>query len=503
MPSSSLHKNLVRLSPIATIVALSFACGSEGGPSDGAGGTQGSTGGASTTGGAANVGGTSNSGGATNPTGGATSTGGSTNPTGGATNTGGGSVGGGANESGGGPGTGGGASETAADCSSAEGEVPPLKLTEVVGGLDNPVYALNPPGDDRLFVITLTGTVRIVKDGTLLPTPFLDLGDKVQVGGGAGGDETGLLGIAFHPEYATNGLFYLHYSDGNDPNSTGDSIVEEYKVSDSADVADAASGRLVLKVEQPSNGGSLRNHKGGSIAFGSDGLLYIGLGDGGGSGDTQGNGQKLTTLLGKILRINPLAEGGSPYTSPPGNLKDTVSEALPEIWDYGLRNPFRFTFDLCNGDLYIGDVGQNLWEEINIEKAGDGHHNYGWNRMEGLHCYSPSTNCDMSGITLPLIEIERADGRSISGGAVYRGSSIPGLRGAYFYADYATNLVWYAYYDRDAGTVSDSISVTQELNPITIVAITNGNDGELYFTSFGQFGATPTPGAIYKLEAAD
>jgi len=496
--TSSLTKSFVRLSPIATILALSFACGSESeGPIGGSGG-QGDTGGAAAGGDPSASGGAAPGGGSGNADSGGSSAGGQAPGSGGdGTDTGGAASGGDGNGSGGSSGSG---NDSGADCSPNEGEVPPLKLTQVAGNLDGPVFTTHPPGDDRLFVITLTGSVRVIKDGALLPTPFLDISSKVAVGG-AGGDERGLLGIAFHPDYAENGLFYLHYSDANDPNNSGDSIIEEYKVSSDPDVADPGSGRLILKVEQPDNG-IFRNHKGGAIGFGADKMLYIGLGDGGGSNDPEGNGQKLTTLLGKILRINPLADGDKAYTIPEGNLKDKVSEALPEIWDYGLRNPFRFTFDPCTGDLYIGDVGQNKYEEIDIELAGDGGHNYGWNRTEGFHCFSPMTGCDETGITPPYIELERSDGSSITGGAVYRGSSIPSLRGAYFYADYVSNRAWYAFFDREAKEISSSVSVTQELSATSIVAITTGNDGELYFTSLGPIsGNSIGPGAIYKLEA--
>jgi glucose/arabinose dehydrogenase len=308
--------------------------------------------------------------------------------------------------------------------------------------------------------------------------------------------------MAFHPGYATNGLFYVHYSDKADTNDTGDTIIEEYKVSAaSADEADAASGRVVLKVEQPTNSSSLfRNHKGGSILFGSDDLLYIGLGDGGGSGDTDathgtGNGQNLSSLLGKVLRINPIASGGGQYTSPAGNLKDKLPAAAPEIWDYGLRNPFRSSFDGCTGDLYIGDVGQDKWEEVNVERAGEGQKNYGWNKTEGNHCYQPMSGCDETGITKPALEYDHGTGKSLTGGAVYRGKAIPALRGAYLYADFQSNAVWSTFYDRAQGTVSTPVSLKQDLNNVTsIVSITNGADGELYLVSL--------MGGVYKLEAA-
>lgn len=394
------------------------------------------------------------------------------------------------------------------DCSPPEGEVPPLKLTQVGGNLARPVDVTHPPNDNRLFVIQLDGTVRIIKDGQLVETPFLSLGNKV-VAGGAGGDERGLLGIAFHPNYAQNGLFYLHYSAGSGvPGAnTSDTVIEEYKVSSDPDVADPASARVVLTVEQPDNGNALfLNHKGGSINFGPDGMLYIGLGDGGGSGDDHGPSgsgfaQNTSMLLGKMLRIDPVESGGQPYTTPPDNLVQSMQGAAPEIWSYGLRNPFRSSFDACTGDLYIGDVGQNEWEELNIQKAGEGHKNYGWNTMEALHCYG-SQSCDQNGLTPPFIELDRDAGRSITGGSVYRGSSIPALRGAYFYADYSMNNAWYLRYDRDAGTVSTPVAVAQELNVTSVVAIKNGPDGELYFVSLGPAMGNNPGGGVFRLEAA-
>jgi glucose/arabinose dehydrogenase len=196
------------------------------------------------------------------------------------------------------------------------------------------------------------------------------------------------------------------------------------------------------------------------------------------------------------LRIDPRANGEAAYSSPPGNLRDSMASAAPEIWDYGLRNPFRFTFDGCTGDLYIGDVGQNELEELDIEKAGDGHRNYGWNQTEGNACFEPSTDCDWTGITRPILDYDRDAGKSITGGAVYRGRAIPSLRGTYFYADYQDGRVWTVVYDRVSGTASAPVSRSQELNNVVhIVSITNGADGELYFVSLD--------GGVYQLRAAE
>jgi glucose/arabinose dehydrogenase len=515
------------LSILSTLVISSFvvlACGSNGTP--GATGGASSIGGSAASGGAGQAGGNANAGGTTNSGGSLTNSGGSNvgggPPAGGGNSGGAPNSGGGSGDSGGGSGDSGGSDNGSGgngsggaptnnnpiggtgkyDCSAATGEVPVLKLTKLTGDLNLPVDAAHPPDDDRLFVITLAGQIRIYKDGALVSTPFLDITSKVAVGGSPG-DERGLLGIAFHPDYATNGLFYVHYNLKS--SSAGDSQIEEYKVSDNPDVADATSARTVLTVAQP--GMNQFNHKGGAINFGPNKLLFIGLGDGGGSGDqhTPPNGQSTATLLGKILRINPLKDGDKAYTTPADNLVMDVNGAKPEIWDYGLRNPFRSSFDACTGDLYIGDVGQNDKEEIDIEKVGEGRQNYGWNTMEGLQCYPANvTNCDKTGLTLPLIEVDDSEGTSITGGSVYRGKEIPGIRGVYFYADYVSNKVWWTKFDRTAGTVSTPTSITQDLNPKTIVAIRNGNDGELYFVSLGlSFGGNPSTsmGAVYKLEA--
>ena len=456
-------------------------------------------------GGATNSGGV-NSGGNAGNNGGGPASGGGTGDSGGSA----GNSGGGANQSSGGGsgdnGSGGSGNEFSGvpgaegfDCSPPMGDVPALKATAVVTtGLSQAMHVAYEPGGaaNRLFVLEREGVIRVIDDGALVSTPFLDFSSKA-VAGAAGGDERGALGFAFHPDYATNGLFYVHYSDAADSNDSGDSIIEEYKVTSDANVADASSGRLVLKVEQPvHSNAAFKNHKGGAINFGRDGFLYIGLGDGGSSGDPQGNGQSLTSLLGKILRINPVESGGNPYSSPAGNLKDTMASALPEIWDYGLRNPFRSSFDGCTGDFYIGEVGQNAWEEVNIEKVGEGGKNYGWNTMEGTHCYQPMTDCDQTGLTLPVLDYDRQAGQSITGGAVYRGSSIPGLRGAYFYADYQANKVWMTVYDRNTGAISTPVSLTQDLSNVSqIVSIANGSDGELYLVSLMN--------GVYKLESAE
>lgn len=461
---------------------LAFAaCGNDGGsgPGDGTGGADpGAGGGGNATGGT-----TGNSGGASSDSGGSNAGGGP-------------AAGGGPSNSGGNEnGTGG---DNASfdgvpgaegyDCSPATGEVPALKATKVAD-VANPMVLAHEPGGDanRFYVLDGEGKVMLVQDGTV--STFLDFSSKVYAALSPG-DETGALGMAFHPDYAENGLFYVHYSEG--AGNSADTIIEEYTVSADPNVADPASARLVLKVDQPSN---RKNHKGGAINFGKDGYLYIGLGDGGGAGDPDRNGQNVALLLGKILRINPLEEGANAYSIPAGNLKDTMASAAPEIWDYGLRNPFRSTFDGCTGDFYIGDVGELTLEEFNVEKAGEGGKNYGWNTMEGNQCFQPMTGCNQDGITLPVHTYPRSTGQSITGGAVYRGTAIPALRGTYFFAEYwMPAKVFMTVYDRATGMVSTPVRVQALSEGVpSITAINNGADGELYILSLDN--------GVFKIEA--
>jgi len=293
----------------------------------------------------------------------------------------------------------------------------------LVSGLSEPLDIQTAPGDtNRLFIVGKTGTIRVFSGGALLPRAFLDISSRV-----SNGSEQGLLGLAFHPQFATNRRFYVDYTDGN-----GDTRVVEFLASAGLDSA-TATEREILFVAQPA-----ANHNGGQITFGPDGYLYIALGDGGGSGDTYHNGQNLGSLLAKLLRVN--VDAGSPYSIPSGNPFASQAGARGETWDYGLRNPWRFSFDRLNGDLYIADVGQNLYEEVDYEPRGAGGKNYGWNIMEGLHCYGSST-CNQAGLTLPVVEYSHQAGCSITGGYVYRGREIPELGGAYFYGDYCTGII--------------------------------------------------------------
>ena len=294
----------------------------------------------------------------------------------------------------------------------------------VADGLSEPVDLTAPPGDTtRIFIVEKTGKIRILKGGQVLSRAFLDISSLV-----SRGSEQGLLGLVFHPQYASNGKFYVDYTD-----VSGDTRVVEYLVSSDPESASAVS-REILFVDQP-----FSNHNGGQVAFGPDGYLYIGYGDGGDGGDPQGNGQNLNALLGKILRID--VNSGSPYSIPAGNPFQGQTGKRGEIWSYGLRNPWRFSFDRANGDMYIADVGQERWEELDYEPAGLGGRNYGWNRMEGKHCYPPGTSCNQTGLVLPVAEYDHPTGCSVTGGYVYRGKLHPELAGTYFYGDYCTGLL--------------------------------------------------------------
>lgn len=284
-------------------------------------------------------------------------------------------------------------------------------------------------GSKRLFICEQTGKIKIIKNGQVLEKPFLDVSGKLD-GMGKAYSEKGLLGIAFHPNYKNNGRFFIYYS-APESNSVYDhkSIVAEYKVSEHADVADATSHTVIMEIKQPES-----NHNGGQLAFGPDGYLYIGLGDGGGAGDqhgAMGNGQNLTTHLGKILRIDVDAQ--KPYAIPKDNPFVAIKVVKPEIWAYGLRNPWRFSFDRKSGQLFCADVGQDKWEEVNIISKGK---NYGWRVMEGAHCYKPDKNCDQKNLVLPIAEYGHDKGISVIGGYVYRGNNIPSIKGKYIFGDW-------------------------------------------------------------------
>jgi glucose/arabinose dehydrogenase len=288
----------------------------------------------------------------------------------------------------------------------------------VVSSLERPVDLQHVgDGSGRLFIIEKVGHIRILQDGQLLDFPFLNITDRV----GGSGNEQGLLGLAFHPNYAVNGLFFVNYTDNN-----GDTVISRFRVTGDPNVADPTGEVVLLRVSQP-----FGNHNGGVLAFGPDGYLYAGLGDGGSAGDPQGNGQKLDTFLGKILRLD--VDSAEPFAIPADNPFGN------EIWAYGLRNPWRMSFDSLTGDLYIGDVGQNQWEEIDFVPAGTpGGINFGWNILEGTHPYGGG---QQDGLVPPVTEYSHSQGCSVTGGYVYRGA-MPEWNGIYLYGDYCTGTVW-------------------------------------------------------------
>jgi hypothetical protein len=319
-----------------------------------------------------------------------------------------------------------------------------LTIVPVPGALDNPIGATNArDGSNRLFVLERPGKIRIYKNGQYLTTPYLDIHSLIPCSGSSCPGERGLLGVAFHPSYATNGFFYVSYT-----RMDGDVQVARYHVSGNPDVADAASALILLTIEHSAQS----NHNGGNLAFGPDGFLYISVGDGGGGGDPFESGQSLNTMLGKLLRID--VDHGSPYAIPAGNPFAGATPGLDEIWAYGLRNPWRFSFDRQTGDLYIGDVGQGAREEVDFQAAGAaGGQNYGWDCREGFTSYNdtsdtvnnpPVFNADCPGRTFvePVLDYPHSPECSITGGYVYRGRVPSFLTGQYLYGDYCSGKIW-------------------------------------------------------------
>ena len=353
-------------------------------------------------------------------------------------------------------------------------ELPPLEAVRLLTGFRAPVHVTH-AGDGRLYIVEKGGAIRTVKSGAVESEVFLDIQNRV-----SRGDEQGLLSVAFPPGYTAKRYFYVNYT-----NLKGDTTISRFRLRDGAQTADPASETIVLTIAQP-----YENHNGGQIAFSpKDGYLYIGMGDGGGYGDTDRNGQNTLSMLGKMLRID--VEGGAgPYGIPADNPFAGVPGYEPAIWALGLRNPWRFSFDRETGGLYIGDVGQDLYEEIDFQPASSaGGENYGWNIAEALHCYADPFCGNHTGFTSPVVEYDHDEGCSVTGGNVYRGSRFPGLAGIYFFSDYCTGRLW--------GLRRDGDTWVRQLyfaTGLPIVSFGEDDGGELYFVTL--------EGGLYGLEAA-
>jgi glucose/arabinose dehydrogenase len=383
---------------------------------------------------------------------------------------------------------------------------PSLQLQVVANGFTRPVHIANAgDGSQRLFVVEQAGIIRILTNGgNTLSTPFLDISDRVRSPGHGGGSEEGLLSLAFPPDYDKTGAFYVYYT-----NTAGDNRISRFRLTADANVADASSEELILLLEHPVQS----NHNGGQLAFGADGYLYIGTGDGGGAGDPSNNAQDLSSLLGKVLRIDvalPVVSGQShklylpciiensagepkneqPYRIPSDNPFVNTPNARPEIWAYGLRNPWRITFDRQTHDMWIGDVGQGQYEEVDLQLASStGGENYGWRVMEGNHCYNAAT-CSQSGLVLPITEYDHTLGCSITGGFIYRGSGSPALQGIYLYGDFCSGRIW--------GLQNSNGWQSQQLlaSGLSISTFGEGENGEMYL-------ADMSAGGIYQITSSN
>lgn len=358
------------------------------------------------------------------------------------------------------------ASRTPAPASDA---LPRVRTETVFPGVsfDRMVFLTHPEGmPDRLYLVLQPGRIMAFDNVPNPSTPeiFLDIRSRVS----DRGNEEGLLGLAFDPDYSNNGYFYVYYSAA----SPRRSVIARYHVPPGTDSVDPSTEKIIMEIGQP-----FSNHNGGQVTFGPDGYLYVGLGDGGSGGDPRGHGQNLRTLLGTILRIDVSAlDETRAYAVPPDNPFVGVEGARPEIWAYGLRNPWRFSFDRETGDLWTGDVGQNALEEIDIIRPGL---NYGWNIMEGTSCFR-NAGCDSDELEPPVAEYGRDGGCSVTGGYVYRGSRLPSLVGAYLYGDFCTGNIWALRHD--SGQVVEQALIAN--TDLQIASFAEGPDGEVYILSF-------------------
>jgi glucose/arabinose dehydrogenase len=362
-------------------------------------------------------------------------------------------------------------------CDPVQG-TPTLAADEIGAGLTDPVDLKSPPGDSRIFVVLKGGEIKIIKgDDNVLDTPFLDVTNLLpnQIA-----NEQGLLGLAFHPQYAQNGRFFIFYTDANED----EVVAEGTRSSSNPDQANPTVKPLLTVPDFASN------HNGGWIDFGPDGFLYVGIGDGGNADDPQGNGQKLTVLLAKILRLDVNTAGTAKPAAGNPFIND-ANENKKKIWAYGVRNPWRDSFDRKTGDLYIADVGQDSFEELNVQPADStGGVNYGWNTMEAKHCFDPPTGCDQSGLTLPVHEYPQktppgggGTAASITGGYVYRGCKMPGLDGTYFFADQAFKEFYSLKWDGGSG-ITDLKSYPQFFQ-YRVTTFGQDVNGEILFVDYG------------------
>jgi glucose/arabinose dehydrogenase len=358
----------------------------------------------------------------------------------------------------------GGTATSSTNDAAANAPLPAVTLTPVVSGLSSPLDLQDPhDGSGRLFVVEQPGTIRILQNGSLLATPFLDIHDRVLFGG-----ERGLLGLTFHPNFPRDPRFFVNYIRSTDRST----VIAEFRLSNDPNQADATSERQLLVVSQP-----YANHKAGQLAFGADGDLYFGLGDGGSEGDPNNNGQNTNTLLGSMLRINvDTTSPGKAYGIPADN-PFVNGGGAPEIFAYGFRNPWRFSFDRPTSRVFVADVGQDAWEEIDLLQRGG---NYGWHIMEGFHCYQPPQGCNSNGLQMPIAEYGHNEGESITGGYVYHGSAIPGLAGAYVFGDYVAGTIWIL--QQDGSNWQRRVLLSSQRH---ISSFGQDASGELYVIDYG------------------
>jgi glucose/arabinose dehydrogenase len=344
-----------------------------------------------------------------------------------------------------------------------------VALSPVAAGLESPVWVTG-DGSGRLFVVEQPGRIRIVADGSAQDPPFLDITDRITAGG-----ERGLLGLAFPAGFGTsNPRFYVYYSAAGN----GDQVLSEFQLAQGAvDQADPASERVLLQEPDP-----YPNHNGGWIGFDGEGMLLLALGDGGSGGDPENRASDLGSPQGKILRIDPTTTSdGRQYGIPADNPFVHHDGARPEVLHYGLRNPFRDSFDAGSGDLWIGDVGQNAWEEVDVARAGARGLDFGWRRWEGFHCFNPSTGCDPAGVTQPIAEYDHGQGCAVIGGVVYRGSAPTALKGAYLFSDNCSGLLFAIDASLDSRQTPYAILATK----LNVSAVSTGDDAEVYLTELG------------------